>query len=1196
MSIKTKTLSVFLSVATAAVLIMPLAASAYTWSTNLKLGSTGADVMELQKFLNTDTATKIASSGAGSPGSETSYFGGLTKAAVIKFQNKYASEVLTPLGLTVGTGNFFAASRAKMNTLSGGVVTPGVTPPAPQGKGMTVTAGVQPTASIAPAGVTRVPFTVVNFTASSDGDVTVNSIVVERTGLAADAVLSGIILIDENGVQLGLEKTLNSAHQVTLTEPFVVKAGTTRTMVLAANRAAFGASAHGGEVAYLSLVAVNTSATVNGTLPISGTGQTINETLVIGSVTNTRGPLDPGTTATKEVGTTGYTFSSIKVTAGSAEKVRMLSIRWNQSGSAASSDLANVKTYVDGTAYGTTISSDGKYFTSTFGTGIVIDKGYSSEIYIKGDIVGGSVRTVQFDVYKTTDLYLKGETYGYGIAPATAGTGFGTGNPWYTGLAVTISSGSLSVSKSTAIAAQNVAINLEKQVLGGFDVEAKGEAVSVGSLVATLTITNSGGSIAPIGTDIDNVALYDENGAVVAGPVDATGAALVGTVTFTDTITFPVGKHTYTLKGKLTTTSTEGFESNDTIVMSTQPSSGVATAVNWTTVKGQNTGVTIYATPYTAITANTITVKAGALDVSVSSFPLAQTVIAGVTQFTFANYVLNAGNSGEDLAFNSIKLNYVATSSAQAAKLSNCKLYDGTLAITTGSNAVTPTAAASGTPFAFDNQLTIPKGTSKTLALKCDIAGDTWADTTFMWGYGFGGSTDATIMAYISPTGKVSGQAITETFPATASAGGGQLMTVASKGTYTVVDDSTPGYNIVSSGTTGVTLLKLKFIAASEDIDIYKVDLHLANLAATSSRSDLASQTVTFYDAANPTVALATAQFNQADIRFASSTSIAPGAFRIPAGSTRSMLVKGDIAAINATQGPLTASGDLLQVEYLASDGGTNGNYGKGVSSGTTINDGTTVAVTATGVRIMRSYPTVAKIDLSTSEKILQVGAGRPMYKFSIKANGGDVYMYKFNFDVSSTTAYSATTTAFGLYTYTDSAFSLADSTFSSDGLINAGTCVNGLGVGSSTLISLVNQQYPAVQNGMVAIYPDKGATGAGCNSATTTYKIPSGETRWFKLTATVNRTRITAGSEYINVDLRGDAAFPVSSLLTMGKAGAITPITGMVNFDTNNDFIWSPNSTSSVNALSDLDWTNGYGVPGLSTLNLPAETLTFTY
>lgn len=56
---------------------------------DLSEGTAGEDVRMLQKILNADLATRIASFGAGSPGQESNQFGPLTRQAVQKFQIKY---------------------------------------------------------------------------------------------------------------------------------------------------------------------------------------------------------------------------------------------------------------------------------------------------------------------------------------------------------------------------------------------------------------------------------------------------------------------------------------------------------------------------------------------------------------------------------------------------------------------------------------------------------------------------------------------------------------------------------------------------------------------------------------------------------------------------------------------------------------------------------------------------------------------------------------------------------------------------------------------------------------------------------------------------------------------------------------------------------------------------------------------------
>lgn len=111
-----------------AALILPIFAYA-TLSRNLKVGDTGPDVRELQQFLNRDPETIVASLGPGSPGNETEYFGALTEGAVKRLQQKYASEILAPIGLTSPTGYVGAQTRSFISRASSSLPPPPTPPP-----------------------------------------------------------------------------------------------------------------------------------------------------------------------------------------------------------------------------------------------------------------------------------------------------------------------------------------------------------------------------------------------------------------------------------------------------------------------------------------------------------------------------------------------------------------------------------------------------------------------------------------------------------------------------------------------------------------------------------------------------------------------------------------------------------------------------------------------------------------------------------------------------------------------------------------------------------------------------------------------------------------------------------------------------------------------------------------------------------
>jgi hypothetical protein len=818
----------------------------------------------------------------------------------------------------------------------------------------------------------------------------------------------------------------------------------------------------------------------------------LNATLTVGSLAlDVSNAYVSNSNATKEIGTTAHGFTGVRLTAGSAEDIRLKTLTFNQAGSVSASDLANVMVYVGATAYPTTLSADGRYYTANLGSGVVVTKGNLVDVYIKADIVGSNAsgRTVIFDVDKTTDIYGTGETYGYGISPTTSGgssvpasrttTGLTTettGTPYIYAAQVTVSGASVTtIGKANEVPAQNIAINLPNQPMGGYVVDIKGENMTVASTVVTFaTTTASLGATNPL----TNLTIVDETGAVVAGPVDATCTSSC-TATFTDTITYKTGRHIYTVRGKVGTSASNGA----VITATTVPSSG------WTTVRGELTGNSISLSSNGTFSMNAMTVKAGAIVIGRATSPASQTVTPGGAGVLMVNFTFDATQSGEDVRFSSAPIAVAVGGSASVTSLTACQLFDGATALNTGSGVLNPSSTATST-VTLDSPVTVTKGTVKTLGLRCNISGSASNNNTFYWDV-----ADASSWTF---TGATSGTTITGTDASDTAV----TFTIGAGAAAVSTDASNPSYKLASAGSTGVINTVVKVRASNENVNLTKLGLTLTNTASSSS-SDLVK--VTVWDGATKV----------GEAFFSGSATTATSTFTTPVVLTKNvdkvLTIKTDLANVGTGEA-VTFSGHLVAVDYLNGEG-------VGASSGTTIY--TTGSSASNGVRVFKSIPTISLDTLSSTG----LGDGRLM-RFKVTADAaGPVGITNFAINLATTTASLTNVTIYG---YEDSGYSTPVSGVSTSGDLQAtDDCTSGCTSSPNLAI---------------------GVTTSG--GTATVIQVPAGTTRYFEVKASVAGNATGAS---VVTKLLGNSSFPSTSagvsanpLLAAGSA-SFTATTDMI-------------------------------------------------
>ncbi|XKT75380.1 MAG: hypothetical protein ACJKSS_01160 [Patescibacteria group bacterium UBA2103] len=752
----------------------------YTWTRSLTVGDSGADVMALQKFLNSDSATMIAASGVGSAGSESDYFGSLTAAAVAKFQNKYASEVLAPVGLSAGTGFFGSSTRAKANALcvsgnnNGGNNGGGTAPVT--GAGLSVALAADSPNNVALVqgqGIGELAkFT---FTNNNSASMNVNSLTFNRIGVSTDSTLGDVFLFmggerltDAAAVSNSQFSFQNSAGI------FTVPAGSSVTISVRANIAASTA----GQQVGTSLVSVGASGALNSgvSFPIVGGVHGIAAgTLATMTFQTYNGP-DGDANFTPADNTEVWENSVVIGT----RDVYLHSLTIKNEGSADPSDFANLMLYVDGVQYGSTLASLNASDKAVFdlsSSPLKLKTG-TRTFRVLADVIGGSGETFDFEVDKTADVLAIDSELTQAVTPTLTAT---------SGSANTIDSAALSIAKAATSRTDNVAVDATNVKWATFEFRASGENVKIEAITVDADTSVAGG--------LDNGKVF-LNGAQVGSTRDIAEAGTE--FTFGSSMILSKGETAIVeIYADAKTTTAATIAAAETV--------DVGVSVTASDTEGMNSGNAIAAS-ISEVEGNSITIASSSVSASKFSGYSDQTMIAGTNNARLGSFTLS-GASTEDTNISQIT---VTLSSAEAATITNLMLKDRSTGAQLGVTKTTP-----GTSNSYSVNFTLPESGTKTI----DLIGNIKT-----------GSNAGSWNAVVSGTGSGVETGSTVTISSTTL----QTITIGSGSLSASVGAGDPNADNVVAGQSAVHVGQFNFAAANSPYTVRELQVKIPNGASTS--------------------------------------------------------------------------------------------------------------------------------------------------------------------------------------------------------------------------------------------------------------------------------------------------------------------------------------------------------------------------
>ncbi|MDD5738591.1 MAG: peptidoglycan-binding domain-containing protein [Candidatus Pacebacteria bacterium] len=958
--------------------------SGCSFDRNLKQGMSGADVKCLQQVLNSDADTRVAVSGVGSAGNETTYFGSLTTAAVNKYQVKQGI-------VAVGTGFVGPLTRAKLNAGTTGGAT-GTTLPAgcttnsgyspttgqPCGSG---TAVVIPTTGVVTASLASdnsasasivtdstagdgaqslIPMLKVNLSNGTASPITVTSMKFTRSGISDDSDISQAYLYDGDTMLADYSSfsltvlTFNSASLIT------IPANTVKTITLKVDLA--DTTDAGGKTIRFGINAasdiVSNASSIGGVFPLTGNYMTTAQTSSLGKLTvavQATNPAAPDPGAGVEV---------MKFTLAAADQnIQVKKLVFTDVGTVAYTDLTNFTLFDAATPIGSVVASansDKTVVMDLSASPILIEKGNTKNMTLKADIVGGTSRDYTFKFQNMYDIVAYDTQYGIYVKPNQSDT-------WtiLSGAKGTINNGTVTATRATDSPSGNISASSTNQVLAKFVLKASGEDVKISDL--TLKIYGSIGVVGMYQTSV----YY--NGAQVGQTTttmdtQATAGATEGVIfSFGNTLILPAGSEkVLEIRSDVKNASGGSIAAGSTLTA--QVSSFTATG------KTSGASVTIG-----SVTGYQLTVSAGTLVVTEnqavpdwsSSTP---TGVAGATNALIGSFILTAG-SGEGASVTALTAQIIGTANTE---YQNVRIYKGTLAsgVQLGAalnNGGTPTVATDYTVYPSP-YLSLNAGEQVVLNVYADI---------------LTGASTATIknvkMGVVYGTGKVTNTSVNSSGTVT-----GQNLVVSSGGYVGVfADTNTPSAGLVVMGTTGVEFAKFKLSASSspEAMTISGLVATTTLNAGTALAPTSSVSSITLTSALNPSWSVILPSLSSAGVAdFTGLMTANP--LVIPAGEEDVITLKANIGVYGAADSNSYIVFGLATTTYRGESG-----------SPTTIAPAYRVAGTAQ--YIYKSKPTVTLIAQPTAGSTFSDGT-QTLIKFRVAADSkGAIDLNRVNIKVA---------------------------------------------------------------------------------------------------------------------------------------------------------------------------------------------------